>query len=507
MARTAKIAHRSVGERRARGREARDRTPLSSHTGWAPAADRPDPITLLEEQDVTREPDLVPVRHGRMLVSPFAFYRGAAKVMVADLNGTPTAGLDAQLCGDAHLSNFGMFASPERRLLFDLNDFDETLPGPFEYDVKRMAASFTIAARNNGFTKADTHAATLAPVTAYREAMAGFAEMGTMDIWYAYLSDDELTDVLRSMAKASKTKKGAKAARRAEKSAQKAATKARTRDSLQALSRLGELVSGQYRIVSQPPIVVPARDLEASYCYVPQCGYRWSARIDGCVILRAEEEAAVPVLLFARPPVDPAEEHTIRRLAGARHAPGDWIRRARMIAHSWDGQRTTQIAHRLGCHPQTVRERLHRFNAEGVDGLGDRPGPGRPRRLTETDRGRIIALARSQPPGRLHQGGEGLLPPAQPVAPAHWTLDALAQAARAEGIRVGRSQVRRILISERVRWRPTRSWTTSTDPEFAPKSAGHRLLHHPAAGCDRGLRRRAGPGDPAQLPTPTRLDR
>jgi len=220
---------------------------------------------LLEEQDVTREPDLVPVRHGRMLVSPFAFYRGAAKVMVADLNGTPTAGLDAQLCGDAHLSNFGMFASPERRLLFDLNDFDETLPGPFEYDVKRMAASFTIAARNNGFTKADTHAATLAPVTAYREAMAGFAEMGTMDIWYACLSDDELTDVLRSMAKASKTKKGAKAARRAEKSAQKAATKARTRDSLQALSRLGELVSGQYRIVSQPPIVVPARDLEATY--------------------------------------------------------------------------------------------------------------------------------------------------------------------------------------------------------------------------------------------------
>src|ERR671910_524616 len=137
----------------------------------------------------------------------------------------------------------------------------------------------------------------------------------------------------------------------------------------------------------------------------------------------AEEGAAVPVLLFARPPVDAAEERTIRKLAGAR-----------MIAHSWDGLRTTQIAQRLGCHPQTVRERLHRFNAEGVDGLGDRPGPGRPRRLTEHDRGRIIALARSQPPGRLHQGGEGLLPPAQPEAPAHWTLDALAAAAQAEGI-------------------------------------------------------------------------
>jgi transposase len=177
----------------------------------------------------------------------------------------------------------------------------------------------------------------------------------------------------------------------------------------------------------------------------------------------------MPKLLHARPPKDPAEERTIRKLAGARHAPGDWIRRARMIAHSWDGLRTTQIAQQLGCHPQTVRERLHRFNAEGVDGLGDRPGPGRPRRLTEPDRGRIIARARSEPPGRLHQGGEGLLAPDQPEAPARWTLDALAQAAQAEGIGVGRSQVRRILISERVRWRRTRSWTTSTDPDFAPK--------------------------------------
>jgi transposase len=140
-----------------------------------------------------------------------------------------------------------------------------------------------------------------------------------------------------------------------------------------------------------------------------------------------------------------------------------------MVAHSWDGLPTIQIAQRLGCHPQTVRERLHRFNAEGVDGLGDRPGPGRPRRISETERGRIIALARSQPPGRLHQGGEGLEAPADPEAPAHWTLDALAAAAQAEGIQVGRSQVRRILISERVRWRRTRSWTTSTDPDFAPK--------------------------------------
>ena len=140
---------------------------------------------------MTREPDLVPVRHGRMLVSPFTFYRGAAKVMAADLAGTPAAGLEVQLCGDAHLSNFGVFASPERRLLFDLNDFDETLPGPFEYDLKRLAASFTIAARNNGFTKADTRAATLASVAAYREAMASFAAMRTLEIWYAHLDQDK----------------------------------------------------------------------------------------------------------------------------------------------------------------------------------------------------------------------------------------------------------------------------------------------------------------------------
>ena len=150
-----KIAHPSIDDRKATGLAARDQAQLSGHAKWAPAADRPDPVALLEQQDITREPDLVPVRHGRMMVSPFTFYRGAAKVMAADLKDTPVAGLDAQLCGDAHLSNFGAFASPERVLLFDVNDFDETLPGPFEYDVKRMAASFTIAGRNNGFSKAD----------------------------------------------------------------------------------------------------------------------------------------------------------------------------------------------------------------------------------------------------------------------------------------------------------------------------------------------------------------
>jgi uncharacterized protein (DUF2252 family) len=264
MTRRKRGPHPSVEERRARGQAARDRTPLSSHARWEPAAGRADPVALLEEQNTTREPDLVPVRHGRMLVSPFTFYRGAAKIMAADLAGTPTAGLDVQLCGDAHLSNFGAFASPERRLLFDVNDFDETLPGPFEYDVKRMAASFTVAGRNNGFSRGDARAAVLEAAKAYREAMAGFAAMGTMEVWYARLDEDDLLQALRR-ATAKAPKKRAKAARREEKTVHKEAAKARTRDSLQALSKLGELVDGHYRIVSQPPIVIPARDLQATF--------------------------------------------------------------------------------------------------------------------------------------------------------------------------------------------------------------------------------------------------
>ena len=266
---TMKVEHPSVEERRAKGKEARKRTPPSGHAGWAPAAERPDPVGLLKEQDATREEDLVPVRHGRMMVSPFTFFRGAAKIMAADLKDTPRAGLTVQLCGDAHLSNFGMFASPERRLLFDLNDFDETLPGPFEYDVKRMSASFTIAARNNGFSKSEAREATLASVRAYRTTMSEFAEMSTMEIWYAHLSEETLLATMNSMAAAKKGKSQKKKATRddavtkgQEKSARKQLEKARTRDSLQALSKLGELVDGRYRIVSQPPIVIPARELE-----------------------------------------------------------------------------------------------------------------------------------------------------------------------------------------------------------------------------------------------------
>jgi uncharacterized protein (DUF2252 family) len=277
-----KVTHMSLDERQAEGKQASDRTPPSSHSGWQPAADRPDPVALLEEQDLTREQDLVPVRHGRMMVSPFTFYRGGAKIMAADLKDTPVAGLNAQLCGDAHLSNFGLFASPERRLLFDLNDFDETLPGPFEWDVKRMAASFMIAARNNGFSKAEARAATQASVTAYREAMADFAKMPTMDIWYSHLDEDELRASLRSAlagrkkeVKGAKGKKGKKdgeqekLAKRAQKVADQTTAKAHTRDSLSALSKLGELAGGQYQIVSQPPVIIPARDLAATYGLSP----------------------------------------------------------------------------------------------------------------------------------------------------------------------------------------------------------------------------------------------
>ena len=255
-----RIQHRSATERKGQGKRLRDTATLKSHSGWAPAADRPDPVGLLEEQDATREQDLVPVRHGRMMVSPFTFYRGAAKIMAADLKDTPRAGLIAQLCGDAHLSNFGVFASPERQLLFDVNDFDETLPGPFEYDVKRMSASFTIAGRNNGFSKADTRAVTLASVRAYREAIAGFATMGTMDVWYSHLSEQELMAAIKNLARTA-TGKTKKAIKKGAKGAQGIADKARTRDSLQALSKLAELVDGRYQIISQPPIVIPVRDL------------------------------------------------------------------------------------------------------------------------------------------------------------------------------------------------------------------------------------------------------
>jgi uncharacterized protein (DUF2252 family) len=265
-----KVNHLSVEEREARGEAARAAVPASAHAGWEPAVDRTDPLSLLSEQNATRDDDLVPVRHGRMMASPFTFYRGAARIMAGDLKDTPDAGLIVQLCGDAHLSNFGVFASPERRLLFDVNDFDETLPGPFEWDLKRLAASLTIAARNNAFSPFDARAMALKAARSYREAMGEFARMRTMEVWYARLDEEELmAGVRRATAKATKGKKG-KDAKKAAKGAEKIRLKAHSRDSLQALSKLGEMVDGTYRIVSQPPIVIPKRELSATYGLEPE---------------------------------------------------------------------------------------------------------------------------------------------------------------------------------------------------------------------------------------------
>ena len=191
----------------------------------------------------------------------------------------------------------------------------------------------------------------------------------------------------------------------------------------------------------------------------------------------------MPKLLRARPPVDATEERRVRKLAASRHAPGDWIRRARTIARSWDGLRTAAIAAEVGCHPQTVRERLARFNAEGLDGLGDRPGPGRRRRLSEAERSLVLALAATDPPGRLVRGADGELSARDDQAAAHWTLSALAATAQARGIRIGRSQVRRIFLAEGARWRQPRSWATSADRDFAPKGrrSSRSTPPHPTA--------------------------
>ena len=229
-----------------RGKAARRAAPRASHAEFSRAPDRSDPVELLERQSASRVPELVPIRYGRMLVSPFTFYRGAAAIMAEDLASTPQSGLRVQCCGDAHLSNFGVFASPDRRLVFDLNDFDETLPGPWEWDVKRLAASMLIAAQSNGFRKRDQRRAVLETVAAYRDAMAGFASMGNLDVWYARF---EIEAVLSRYADQFKP--------RAVKGAHKALAKARTKDSMSALSKLAQVVDGELRIVDQSPLIVP----------------------------------------------------------------------------------------------------------------------------------------------------------------------------------------------------------------------------------------------------------
>ena len=237
-------------ERAARGEEARAQAPLESHAAFGRPPGRPDPLTLLQQQAATRVPGLVPVRYGRMMVSPFAYFRGAALPMASDLAATPVSGLRVQACGDAHLSNFGLFGSAERRLVFDLNDFDETLPGPWEWDVKRLAASMEIAARDNGFPRKKRRDIVLATVAGYGQAMRDFAGMSNLDVWYAS------ADVDRLLAEFGPALRG-KQRKRVETSM----AQARTRDSMQAVGKLTRTVDGRPRIMSDPPLLVPLDEL------------------------------------------------------------------------------------------------------------------------------------------------------------------------------------------------------------------------------------------------------
>ncbi len=220
------------------------------HGEWSAPSGRRDPVELLEEQAASRVPELVPIRYGRMLVSPFTFYRGAAYLMAADLAGAQRTGLRVQLCGDAHLSNFGGFAAPDRRLVFDVNDFDETLPGPFEWDLKRLVASFAVAGRDLGFPRKERRGVNLAVTRSYREAMQSLASMKTFDLWYSRVDAEALIAQFQSAASAKRRKV-----------MEKNLAKTRTKDSLRAFTKLTTIVDGEPRIVSDPPLIVPVEDL------------------------------------------------------------------------------------------------------------------------------------------------------------------------------------------------------------------------------------------------------
>jgi uncharacterized protein (DUF2252 family) len=242
----------SPAERAVAGKAARTAAPRSNHGDWQPAADRADPVDLLEHQAASRVGQLVPLRYGRMLASPFAFYRGAAAVMAADLAPTPRSGFEAQLCGDAHLSNFGAFASPERELVFDVNDFDETLPGPWEWDVKRLAASLSVAGRERGLDDGERRRIVRAMATEYRQTMRRMATMGNLEVWYQRI------DVPTIMARWS-TAVGEKE----RKAFERGVAKAEAKDRMRAVSKLAREVDGELRIVSDPPLIVPIEELAA----------------------------------------------------------------------------------------------------------------------------------------------------------------------------------------------------------------------------------------------------
>jgi uncharacterized protein (DUF2252 family) len=233
-------------QRHERGRAARRLVPRGSHAQWAQMPDRPDPVDLLEAQARDRIPELMPIRYGRMMASPFAFLRGSTIVMAQDLAGTPKSGIQAQLCGDAHLLNFGAYASPERALLFDLNDFDETLPGPWEWDIKRLAVSFVVAGRDNGFDASDCHGAARAVTASYRQRMTEFSEMGELEVWYTRIGEEEVKGLLTE----------ARAGKKTTKKLSKNVRKTRGRDSLQALSKLTRVVDGRRMIDDDPPLLV-----------------------------------------------------------------------------------------------------------------------------------------------------------------------------------------------------------------------------------------------------------
>jgi uncharacterized protein (DUF2252 family) len=242
-----------VSEPAARGKRARKQVSRSSHRDWAPVVDRPSARHVLAEQDESRVQELVPIRYGRMLASQFTFYRGAAAIMASDLGRGPNSGLDAQLCGDAHLSNFGVFESPGRALVFDINDFDETLRGPFEWDVKRLAASFAVAGRDRGFSGGERRAATVATLRTYREAMRSFAGMRDLDVWYARL---DVEAFLRRF--------GSTMSKKRVKAFEKGMAKARNKDSMRALSRLSRRVGDGHRIIHDPPLIVPIEEFGVS---------------------------------------------------------------------------------------------------------------------------------------------------------------------------------------------------------------------------------------------------
>jgi uncharacterized protein (DUF2252 family) len=242
--------HATPEERGALGKAARRRSPRSGHAVYQPSPHRPDPLSILETQSAARVPELVPIRYGRMMESPFRFYRGAAAIMASDLARSPTSGLTAQLCGDAHMLNFRLLASPERQLMFDINDFDETLPGPWEWDVKRLAASLVIAGRANGFDDAQRARIVRTTVRQYRESMIRFAEAGNLDVWYAKIG----ADVLETLA-------AGRLGKRSRRNLSQALAKARTRDSLQVFDKLTETVDGRPRIAADPPLLIPVSDL------------------------------------------------------------------------------------------------------------------------------------------------------------------------------------------------------------------------------------------------------